>query len=357
MAWTNKTTGIIVGFAIAVVLIGTILFTLWMASVFANSSQNELIDSYRKIQEEPVGTSPVIFAGRDLQAGEKLTKDCLSSKEIESSAIPDSAVTDLDEALGRSVQKDVPQNQILDSEDLKPIEHKLHPFLPDSIKASDVHESLNHDTFFTAALTAYANSARGREFISSVITQNRPHRYVVTLPKQEPISISDREIADLKLTNSSPWASVMEGAILKTYDMSTVTAQLAATGRPAIAIAFDIITGVEASTTSPDQVTASEVKAVLEKLQKDGTPAIVSTKGVRELKVPPCLALHTCYSLVGYDPKSCVVTLHTCRRAEPQLKTPEGVERIDDDTYKISAKLMPDYIRFIAFPGSDTKQN
>jgi hypothetical protein len=70
------------------------------------------------------------------------------------------------------------------------------------------------DCWFEAALASVASTSKGQTAIASMITQNKDHSYTVKFPGEpdEPVDVSQADIQNLSLHNTSQWANILEAA-------------------------------------------------------------------------------------------------------------------------------------------------
>ncbi len=188
----------------------------------------------------------------------------------------------------------------------------FHPFLPAQIAKDGLRgvEQSNHpDCWFEASLAALANTPRGQQLISGMITRNASGFYWVTFRgnPMTPVLVDQSSLGGLR--DRATWASIIEAASLKSYDARKIARSLHSSNRPAIQIGMKLLTGASVTAIRPDHSTPEVIRQILIGAMQNRVPVALASKNPREIGGPTDLKPNHAYAFVSIDPFSNNVTL------------------------------------------------
>jgi hypothetical protein len=228
----------------------------------------------------------------------------------------------------------------------------MHPVPVVDIRPTGVMQSHYPDCFYEGDIAALATTPRGRKLLASMIFAAGKDSYIVKFPGGDSVQVSPRDVYEYGLQNPAGWASVLEVALLKHYDIRAIVGRLAGDGTPAIKIAFELLTGKPAQAVHTDSLPPAEITKFLRQALTAGFPVAVSTKNTAESHAVPVLTGNHCYTLMGYDAASDSAILRNCYGIEssPPAARAAGVLNMGNGVVKVPVSLFPTYIRFISYP-------
>lgn len=149
----------------------------------------------------------------------------LESKESCTSALHKEVYPPVRIAVETSTASSTPANAdcfVIDIPPLFPADHKaqasIHPFSAlDIIGPQGVDQTKLNDCWFEASLASFSATEHGRQAIADMITKENDGSYTVRFPgdRDRPLTITESDLKNRKLRNSTLWANILEAANLK----------------------------------------------------------------------------------------------------------------------------------------------
>lgn len=204
-----------------------------------------------------------------------------------------------------------------------------------------------NDSFVTATLIALANSNSGRIFISEMVDRVDENTYAVYFPRENPERVTVEQIKQMGLENKSVWASVIEAAFLAHFDLSAMKRQFEVNGQPAIVLALNALSESGNQVVNPAKESEASLDQLLAELSRARDPVVVSLKNSAEIE-DPLIEHPIALALVKYDSHSHSALLQSAYPDKLRTKA-VGVKQLGPATYAVPLKLLPSYVRFIAF--------
>lgn len=232
----------------------------------------------------------------------------------------------------------------------QPIERHNNPqgFATRDITAAGVwQEGPKLDSFVAATLIALASNQSGRKFLSDMIEKSDDSTFQVYFPRENAEIVTKDQIDKLKLANREPWASVVEAAFVRHFDVDGMKRQIDVTGQPAIVLALNALSDSGNQVVNPSKESPASLDKLFRELISQQAPIVVSLKNPAEVETP-LLEHPIALAVVGYDGSHKVVTLQGAY-ADKMRASAQGLRQTGPATYLVPIKVLPIYVRFIAF--------
>jgi hypothetical protein len=228
------------------------------------------------------------------------------------------------------------------------IEH--HPFVNEITR--DRHNGVMQgpigNCWFEASLSAVADSPRGPEILSRMITLSS-QAYTVKFPNFQTITITDGQIAQANLRDPSKWASIFELAEIEVYPDNSPS-RGASIGNPGVKVGLELLTGKQVTFVRPDSMSMGELSLLLDRLHSEGQPVTMASKSPQEhrQRIQPVVPNHA-YSLVDFDRNSGLITLRN-PLGNPGPSGHGLVRVVAQDEIQVDLPTFSTFFRFVAYP-------